>query len=84
MKIVILQKVIKQYKIIKSDVVIIHFYFQCARMTMNNISNSGGLIVKSSLQDKLKTMFKQKILVSERKNGMQGQRYSFIAFGKRF
>ena len=43
LKNLILQKVVKQYKIINLNAVIIHFYFQCARMTMNNISTSGGL-----------------------------------------
>ena len=37
------QKVVKQWKIISLNVVIIHFYFQCARMTMSNNSTSGGL-----------------------------------------
>ena len=38
-----LEKVVKQQKIINLNAVIIHIYFQCARMAMNNISTSGGL-----------------------------------------
>ena len=41
-EILILQKVVDQQKIINLNAVITHFYFQCARMTMN-ISTSGGL-----------------------------------------
>ena len=43
LKNLILQKVVKQHKIINLNAVIIHFYFQCARMTMNNISTGVGL-----------------------------------------
>ena len=43
LKNLILQKVVKQKKIIKSNALIIHFYVQCVPMTMNNISTSGGL-----------------------------------------
>ena len=43
LKYLILQKDVKQKKIIKLNAIIIHFYFQCVRMTMNNISTSGGL-----------------------------------------
>ena len=43
MKNLILQKVVKQEKIIILNAAINHFCFQCARMTMNNILTSGGL-----------------------------------------
>ena len=43
MKNLILQKVVKQQKIISLSVVIIHFCFQCMQITMNNILTSGGL-----------------------------------------
>ena len=43
MKNLILQKVVKQYKIINLNVVINHFCFQCTQMTMSNISTSDGL-----------------------------------------
>ena len=43
MKNLILQKVVKKYKIINLNAVIIHFCFQCAQVTINNISPSGGL-----------------------------------------
>ena len=38
-----LSTVVKQQKIIEFNAVIIHFQFQCARMTLNNISTSGSL-----------------------------------------
>ena len=38
-----LQKVVKQQNIINFNTVIIHFYFQCMPMAMNNISTSSGL-----------------------------------------
>ena len=38
----------KQQKIIKLNAVVIHFYFQCAWMTMTNISTSDGLRVQRS------------------------------------
>ena len=41
--ILVLQKVVKQKKIIRLNAVIIHIYYQCARMMMNNISTSSGL-----------------------------------------
>ena len=43
LKNLILQKVFKQQNIIKSNVLIVHFYFQCTQMMMNNISISGDL-----------------------------------------
>ena len=43
MKNLILQKVVKQWKVINLNAVIIHFCFQCMRRTMNNISTSSGL-----------------------------------------
>ena len=43
LKNLILQKVVNKQKIISLNAVIIHVYFQCARMTMDNISTSGGL-----------------------------------------
>ena len=43
LKNLILQKVFKQQKIIKSNVLIVHLYFQCTQMMMNNISISGDL-----------------------------------------
>ena len=39
----ILEKVVDQQKIMNLKAAIIHFYFQCAGMAMNNISTSGGL-----------------------------------------
>ena len=47
LKNLILQKVVQQQKIINLNAVIIDFYFQCVRMTMNNISTSGGLKLNS-------------------------------------
>ena len=47
---VILQEVFKQQNIIKLNAVIIHFYFQCARMTINNISTMDGLIVMTHVR----------------------------------
>ena len=43
LKNLILQKFVKQQKKVKLNAVIIHFYFQCAQMMMNNISTRGGL-----------------------------------------
>ena len=45
LKNLILQKVVKQEEIIKLNLAIIHLYFQCVLMTMNNILTSGGLTV---------------------------------------
>ena len=47
LKNLILQKLVQQQKIINLNAVIIHFYFQCTRITMNNISTSGGLTNKN-------------------------------------
>ena len=45
LKNLILLKVVKQKKMIKLIAAVIQFYFQCARMMMNNISTSSGLNV---------------------------------------
>ena len=69
LKNLILQKVIKQYNIIKLNAVIINFYFQCARMTMNNILNSTAQKMKNIIPNKIyltlgiwKTWYYKKLL----------------------
>ena len=55
LKNLILQKVVKQQKIIKLNAVITHFYFQYVWIMMSNISTSSGLI--SIVIEAFRTLF---------------------------
>ena len=59
----ILQKVVKQQKIINLNVMIIHFCFQCAQMMMNKILTSGGLTVKKCLKTNNVFLFRAAALI---------------------